>query len=130
MGAFPLLKSGAIVQYPVTRTLEYSTRVLRFVDGTEQRFRQYGSGLHKWLVRLDLLDEEELLRLEQFFTSEQGRFGSFAFTDPWSGAEYANCSLESTATTRPARPGRCTARCCAAARCSSAAPVSSSAMAA
>ena len=95
MGAFPLLKSGAIVQYPVTRTLEYSTRVLRFVDGTEQRFRQYGSGLHKWLVRLDLLDEEELLRLEQFFTSEQGRFGSFAFTDPWSGAEYANCSLES-----------------------------------
>jgi hypothetical protein len=33
--------------------------------------------------------------LEQFFFDNQGCFGNFAFTDPWDGTPYANCSLAS-----------------------------------
>lgn len=95
MASFPVLKTGAIVQYPVTRTLEHSTQVLRFVDGSEQRFRDFTSPLRRWVIRLDLLDEEELAQIEDFFLSAQGRLGSFTFTDPWDGTVYSDCSLES-----------------------------------
>jgi hypothetical protein len=94
MADFPLLKTGAVVQYPVTRGLQFSTHVLRFLDGAEQRFREYKNALRRWGIRLDLLDEQELARLEDFFVSIQGRMGTFSFIDPWDGVEYPNCSLE------------------------------------
>jgi hypothetical protein len=31
------------------------------------------------------------------FEDNQGRLGSFAFTDPWDGMQYPNCSLASDA---------------------------------
>jgi hypothetical protein len=43
---------------------------------------------------LDLLDEGELSAIEEFFLEAQGAFGSFAFTDPEDGTEYADCSVE------------------------------------
>jgi hypothetical protein len=95
MSEFPLLKTGAVGQYPLERRIECSTEVLRFMDGGEQRFREYSSPLHRWLVRLDLLDDEEMARIEEFFGTEQGRSGSFTFTDPWDGSVYPSCSLDS-----------------------------------
>jgi hypothetical protein len=68
--------------------------VLRFVDGTEQRFRERATALKRWIIRLDLLDEEEAARLEEFFKAQRGRGGSFAFTDPWDGVRYPDCSFE------------------------------------
>jgi hypothetical protein len=94
MANFPLLKTGAVAQYPLIRTVRYSTCVLRFVDGTEQRFREHNSPVRRWVIRLDLLDEEELSRIDEFFVSEQGHLGDFSFTDPWDGMEYPSCSLE------------------------------------
>jgi hypothetical protein len=90
---FPTLKTGAVMQYPGKRTLFFNTDTIRFLDGTEQRFRDNPSVLHKWIIQLDLLDESELDTLDQFFLSNQGRFGSFSFTDPWDGTVYPNCSL-------------------------------------
>jgi hypothetical protein len=95
MSNFPLLKTGAVLQYPATRHIQNSTCVLRFVDGTEQRFREYQSPIRRWTVRLDLLDETEMAAMEEFLTSQQGQSGCFSFTDPWDGTVYANCSLES-----------------------------------
>jgi hypothetical protein len=95
MGNFPLLKTGAVAQYPITRIIRFSTDVVRFLDGTEQRFREYSSPIRKWVIRLDLLDEEEMSKMEEFFLSEQGRSGDFSFTDPWDGTEYPSCSLDS-----------------------------------
>jgi len=94
MATFPILKTGAVAQYPVTRTLQFSTKILRFVDGTEQRFREFKRPLRRWVIRLDLLDEGELAAVEDFFQSQQGRAGSFSFTDPWDGTPYPNCSLD------------------------------------
>ena len=82
------------MQYPAEKALVCSTRVLRFLDGSEQRFREYERPVRRWVIRLDLLESREWSEFESFFLSTQGRAGSFTFTDPWDGTEYANCSLE------------------------------------
>ena len=69
--------------------------MVRFVDGNEQRYRDSAGPLHRWVIRLDQLDETELASLEEFFHSNQGSFASFIFIDPWDGTSYANCSVGS-----------------------------------
>jgi len=95
MANFPALKTGVVAQYGSDRSRKFSTQVLRFVDGSEQRFPGYGTPLLAWVIRLDLLDESELEALELFFESEGGRAGTFSFTDPWDGTVYPSCSLGS-----------------------------------
>jgi uncharacterized protein DUF2460 len=94
MAEFPRLKTGAIAQYPATRTESYDTTVMRFIDGSEQRFRNVGRPLRTWLLRLDLLDEAELHELEQFFAVQRGSLDDFAFTDPWDETQHPSCRLE------------------------------------
>jgi len=94
MANFPALKTGVVAQYPSDRTRRFSTQVLRFLDGSEQRFRSYGAALRRWTIRLDLLDEVELVNLQQFFEEQEGRSGVFSFTDPWDGTVYASCSFD------------------------------------
>ncbi len=93
MSDFPILKTGAVIQYPAYRQLRYATHVMRFLDGGEQRYREFPAALRRWVIRLTLLDEEEMEGLEAFFLSEQGGFGKFTFTDPWDGQDY-DCSLD------------------------------------
>jgi hypothetical protein len=40
---------------------------------------------------LELLDENELHVLREFFLTEAGAAGDFSFTDPWDGTEYPSC---------------------------------------
>lgn len=94
MSDFPLLKSGAVAQYPIRKSVYYSTQVMTFVDGSEQRLRDYPAPIRSWVIQLDLLDEAELSALEQFFLTQQGRVGEFAFTDPWTDTVYPSCRLE------------------------------------
>ena len=91
--AFPTLSTGAVAQYPASRTFSYSTQVSKFVDGSEQRFRNYAKVLHQWTIQLSLLNDAELAALEEFFLANAGQLGTFAFTDPWDGTAYPNCSL-------------------------------------
>ena len=94
MSTFPSLKTHAVAQYPATKAIEFQNQVLRFVDGLEQRYRDSAGPLLRWTIRLNALDETELAALEEFFRSNQGRFGSFDFTDPWDGQKYSNCSFQ------------------------------------
>ena len=94
MGAFPSLKTGVVAQYPADRQQNFSTQVLRFLDGSEQRFPSFGGTLRRWVIRLDLLDESELTGLQDFFVSEGGRAGVFSFTDPFDSTVYASCSFD------------------------------------
>jgi hypothetical protein len=93
MATFPSMKTSAVAQYPARRSVRYQNETVRFVDGAEQRYRDCAGPLHQWEIRLDLLDEGELAALEEFFAANQGAFGTFTFTDPWSGHSYENCSL-------------------------------------
>jgi hypothetical protein len=91
---FPTLKTGAATQYPATKTTQYSSFVVRFLDGTDQRYRQYTPALVRWNVKLELLDESETGALEQFFLGHQGQFGTFSFVDPWTQTVYPSCSFD------------------------------------
>ncbi len=93
MASFPTLKTSAVTQYPATKVIAFQNQVLRFVDGTEQRYRDCAGPLHQWVIRLSGLDETEMAMLEQFLESNQGSFGIFSFTDPWDNQTYSNCSL-------------------------------------
>lgn len=93
MATFPALKTKAVAQYPASKAIQFQNQVLRFVDGLEQRYRDSMGPLHRWVISLRELDESEMTALEDFSVSNQGRFGSFSFTDPWDGRTYANCSL-------------------------------------
>jgi hypothetical protein len=90
---FPTLKTAAVAQYPARRTVQYRNQVLRFVDGSEQRYRDCAGPLHRWEIRLSQLDEAEMAAVAAFLETNQGAFGSFAFTDPWDGTAYPDCSL-------------------------------------
>jgi hypothetical protein len=95
MTTFPLLKTSAVAQYPATKALSFRNRTLRFLDGQEQRYREAAGPLRRWEIRLDALDESEAAAVDNFFRTEEGSFGNFAFTDPWDGTTYPNCSLAS-----------------------------------
>lgn len=95
MADFPLLKSGAVVQYPIERSLLHPSRVLRFIDGAEQSFRTQASALKRWVVTLALLDEDEQARIDAFFDQAGGRLNDFSFEDPWDSVTHASCRLES-----------------------------------
>ena len=92
--AFPSLKTGAVIQYPATKNAQHSSFVVRFLDGNDQRYREYSALLHRWNIRLDLLDEAELRTFEQFFATQEGRFGVFSFVDPWTQTVFPNCSFD------------------------------------
>lgn len=94
MQEFPRLRSGAVMQYPAKRTTQFSTQILRFVDGGEQRFREFAAPLRRWTIDLRMLSEVELEAMESFFLSQQGGYGTFDFVDPEDDVEYAGCSLE------------------------------------
>ena len=95
MTTFPILSTGAIAQYPLTRSQEYRTSVQRFVDGSDQRYRELRQPVRRWALRFDQLTSEEAAAIEDFFNSQQGRYGVFSFTDPHDGTEYPECIIES-----------------------------------
>jgi hypothetical protein len=95
MATFPQLKTSAVTQYPALKSLRFQNEALRFLDGSEQRYRDAAGVLHQWVIRLSELDETEMAAFQQFFEDAQGRLGSFAFTDPWDGTQYPDCSLAS-----------------------------------
>jgi hypothetical protein len=91
MATFPTLKTGAVAQYPLDLSVRFHTQAVRFMDGSQQRYRIYGAGLRKWSVKLAQLDEQELGSLIAF--AEQQRGTPFAFTDPVTGANVASCII-------------------------------------
>jgi hypothetical protein len=91
MATFPVLKTGAVAQYPLDRGVHFSTQSVRFMDGSRQRFRLIGVGLRRWTLKLNLLDEEELGAVIAFVEQQTG--ATFAFTDPVTGDNAATCII-------------------------------------
>lgn len=91
MASFPALKTGAVAQYPLGYGLSFSTQAVRFMDGSQQKFRLYGNGLRRWTLKLSLLGEDELSAVIAFV--EQQGSTPFAFTDPATGSVASNCVI-------------------------------------
>lgn len=95
MNIFPSLSTGAVTQYPAAYVSRQAVQVIRFIDGSDQRYPTQGQALRQWQIRLDLLNEVEIAQLEAFFVAQQGDYGTFTFPDPFSGAQVSNCMLAS-----------------------------------
>ena len=93
-GVFPPLRTGAIAQYPLARELRQTAEIVTFLDGSEQSYRSMPSARCRWMIRLELLDDAEAARLRAFFEQQKGRWGTFSFTDPWTGIAHTQCSFE------------------------------------
>ena len=95
MADFPILKTGAVAQDGSATVVRFGTHIVRFADGEEQRFRIGKGPRRRWMIRLELLTDEEAAALSAFLDARQGRHGIFSFFDPWDEVEYPDCSLES-----------------------------------
>jgi hypothetical protein len=91
MAQFPFLQSGAVCQYPARVVYQQSVEVLRFMDGSDQRFLRQGRQFRQWEIRLDLLSDDELVKLEEFFESRLGDYSTFDFPDPFSNTLVNRC---------------------------------------
>ncbi len=93
MAAFPLLNSGAVTQYPTALTNGQSAQVIRFLDGSDQRYLYQNRLFRQWHIQLTLLNDAEMAQLEAFFVAQSGDYSSFIFPDPISGKDVPNCRL-------------------------------------
>jgi hypothetical protein len=90
---FPTLSSGAVSQYGSPIGFVWPAQIIRFVDGTDQRFLACGNVFRRWLIDLRLLNESEISSVEAFFTAMSGEYSTFTFPDPISGTSVPNCRL-------------------------------------
>ncbi len=88
---FPLLSTGAVAQYPTAQITSQGAQVIRFLDGTDQRYLTQANALRRWQIRLDQLNEGEIFQLESFFAQQSGNYSIFSFPDPFSGTVVPNC---------------------------------------
>ncbi|HMF74216.1 MAG TPA: DUF2460 domain-containing protein [Bryobacteraceae bacterium] len=91
MADFPLLSSGAVMQYPASLVVGRPAHVIQFIDGKDQRFAARGIRLRSWQIKLNLLNEAEIAALEAFFEAQAGEYGSFTFPDPISQTSVPHC---------------------------------------
>ena len=91
MDSFPLLSSGAVSQYPTQALLGQGIGIIRFLDGSDQRFLHTARNLRRWRIELSLLSDAEIASLELFFNTHRGVFSSFVFTDPATNSQIPNC---------------------------------------
>lgn len=71
--AFPTPFAGTSALYPLTTAKRYPVGVLKFTDGTEQRFRQ-AAGLNSFVLSLDQITGDEKDAILSFFETAKGSF--------------------------------------------------------
>ncbi len=92
-GVFPTLKTGAVAQYPFTRQVRFETGTVRFLNHFEQAYIDRANVRKAWDLVYTELDDNEVATLKAFFVQQQGRFGTFSFTDPFDSVTYTTCSF-------------------------------------
>lgn len=88
---FPTLRSGSF-RFPLTRTKAYKTGVLRFVNGSEQRWKSV-TKLEPFVLEYRNLHGYDLSILREFFRSAKGAYT----TDielTINGTTYSNLALD------------------------------------
>lgn len=96
MATFPILSSGAVTQYPIRLLTRQSVQIIRFLDGSDQRFLSQARQYRRWGIQLDLLSESELQALESFFALQKGTYSAFTFPDPFTKSSIPNCRIGSS----------------------------------
>src|ERR1035441_2783041 len=79
MATFPKLKTNAIAQYPVSRREQFQNQTVRFVDGSEQRYRDSGSARMQWEIQFSDLEQPPLTYAEarKFYENAISKFAPY-----------------------------------------------------
>jgi len=96
MDSFPLLSSGAVSQYPTETRVGQGVGIIRFLDGSDQRFLHSSHTFRRWRIELSLLSQAEITSLELFFNAQKGMFSPFVFKDPGTNTQIPNCRFASS----------------------------------
>ena len=94
MFIFPDNLIPALFQHPCTRRTIYSTQVVTFVGGTEQRYALAGAPLRTWQAGPRLLSDKTVEQLAAFFDLVKGPTNPFRFRDPWEDVTYPVCFFQ------------------------------------
>lgn len=82
MSWFPQISSGAIAQFPVTRSRIWRAILNGLESGEQIMLPDTAAGQIEWKLSFEDLTAEEVSNLSSLFTGSQGSFGAFTFVDP------------------------------------------------
>jgi len=82
MLSFPQLASGAVAQYPVSKTSTQRAVVSTLPDGSTIKYADPGASLVEWQLQFQSLADSEIAVLQQFFAACEGQLNAFTFADP------------------------------------------------
>jgi hypothetical protein len=83
MLCFPQLATGAVAQFPCTKTVIQRTVVNQELDGGRVKLFDPGSCRVEWQLKFAGLTSDEWGAIEQLFNTSEGQLGSFCFLDPF-----------------------------------------------
>jgi hypothetical protein len=79
---FPQFASGAVGQYPVSKSLVQRTITNTLPDGSTVKYADPGAPFVHWNLQFEGLSDSEAALLQQFFAICEGQLNAFTFTDP------------------------------------------------
>lgn len=82
MLSYPQLRTGALIQWPVTKRVRHRSATVVTRGGTWHSRYDAPAKLTEWEISYEGLLEEEANVLEGFFRTAEGRYREFMFPDP------------------------------------------------
>ncbi|MCS7042144.1 MAG: hypothetical protein NZR01_05075 [Bryobacteraceae bacterium] len=79
---FPVLRSGVIVQYPVSRSTDYGLAEAESPGGASWRSSTGRVPVRRWRLELDEISDEEAATLASFYEDCRGGWRTFCFPEP------------------------------------------------
>jgi len=99
---FPQLLSGAVAQFPLSKSYSQRNVVNEQEDGTRFIAPDVSSRTMKWNLSYRALKESEAATLATFFSEAQGKLQKFTFLDPTRNLLQWSADLEKPVWVRPA----------------------------
>ena len=93
MADYPTLASGRTFLAPLVRTTRYPVKVLRFADGSEQRYRT-AKALERFVLQHQGITTADRDALATFFAARKGDYEQFSLV--MDGVTYAYMKFESS----------------------------------
>jgi hypothetical protein len=81
--ALPTLASGSVARYPVQVTTSAKTGIVRFVNGSEQRWRE-AQQITSFVLTYTNINAYDTSTMQAFFIARKGRFVDSALTNTFS----------------------------------------------
>jgi hypothetical protein len=79
---YPQLSTGAVTQFPVTRSVNMRTVANQLPSGYTIRMADLGAQKVQWRLRYSSLTDSERISIENLFEAAEGQLNTFTFLDP------------------------------------------------